>query len=277
MTTQVAYPPQRLYIDGQWVETERVIEITNPYDGAVIGRTYEAGAEEVERAVASVVRGAKVMRELPAYDRAAILQRIAERIRSSHEELARTIALEAGKPIRDARIEVDRAVLTMETSAAEATRIYGEELPLDVTPAAAGRIGITRRVPIGPVLAITPFNFPLNLVCHKLGPAIAAGNSVFLKPAPKTPLSALALARIVADAGLPADGLAVVLCSNEQAQALVGDERFKLLTFTGSDTVGWRLKSLAGKKKVILELGGNAGVIVDETADLDFAAARIAD
>lgn len=262
-------------VGGESVTRGRELEVTSPYDGSIVGRTYEAGAEEIESAVQAVVSGSAEMRSLKSYQRVDILRRIAQGIRDESEDLARLMALEAGKPIRDARIEVDRAVLTMETAAGEATRMYGETLPLDVLPASADRIGITKRVPIGPVLAITPFNFPLNLVCHKLGPAIAAGNSIFIKPAPKTPLSALALGCIALQSGMPSDGLAVLLCDNQDAQALVEDERFKALSFTGSDTVGWRLKSLAGKKRVILELGGNAGVIVDETADIELAVSRI--
>ncbi len=269
----IEYP---LYISGEEVASGKQVSVVNPYDGTVIGSTYEAGPEALEKAVLGVVRGAERMRHLASYERQNILNEIASGIERRRDELARTMALESGKPIRDARLEVDRAILTMRTAAAEATRIYGEEMPLDVLPSGRGRIGITRRVPVGPVLAITPFNFPLNLVCHKLGPAIAAGDSILIKPAPKTPLSALALAQIAYESGMPAEALSVVLCSNESTQGLVEDDRFKALTFTGSDAVGWRLKALSGRKRVILELGGNAGAIVDETADLELAVNRIA-
>ncbi|HZT95986.1 MAG TPA: aldehyde dehydrogenase family protein [Chloroflexota bacterium] len=265
-----------LLIGGEPVITPQRVDVRSPYDDAVVGRTYEAAGEDVEAAVCSVDRGFETMRTLPSYRRAEILQGIAGRIQEQREDLARTMALESGKPIRDARLEVDRAVLTMTTAAGESVRLYGDTIPLDVLPSARGRVGITRRFPLGPVLAITPFNFPLNLVCHKLGPAIAAGDSMLIKPAPKTPLSALALAQIAYDSGLPPEGLSVILSSNADAQKLVADERFKALSFTGSDIVGWRLKSLAGKKRVILELGGNAGVIADDSADVELAAQRVA-
>jgi acyl-CoA reductase-like NAD-dependent aldehyde dehydrogenase len=265
-----------LYIDGARVATARPVEVKSPYDGRLVGRTFDADADDVERAVRGVVRGFGSMRRLPSYERARVLKNMSGLLNERREQFARIMALEAGKPVRDARVEVDRAVITMETAAGEATRLYGEQIPLDVMAASADRMGITKRVPLGPVLGITPFNFPLNLVCHKLGPAIAAGDSILIKPAPKTPLTALMLADVALEAGLPADGMAVVLCSNEAAQSLVSDDRFKALSFTGSDVVGWRLKGRAGKKRVLLELGGNAGVIVDESADIELAATRIA-
>jgi diguanylate cyclase (GGDEF)-like protein len=235
-----------------------------------------ASADQVELAITSVVAGAPQMAALKAYERANILARLAAAMEKQREELALLMTLESGKPIKDARVEVDRAILSLSTSAAEATRIYGEVLPLDVMAASSDRFGITHRFPLGPVLGITPFNFPLNLVCHKLGPAIAAGDSILIKPAPKTPLSALALGRIAYESGIPGDGLAVILSDNETTQRMVEDERFKAVSFTGSDAVGWKIKTLAGKKRTILELGGNAGAIVDETADMDLAASRIA-
>ena len=265
-----------LYLDAARVGTGRPVEVRSPYDGRLVARTFEADAEDIERAVQGVVRGFGSMRVLPSYERARVLRNISGLLNERREQFARIMALEAGKPLRDARVEVDRAVLTMETAAGEATRLYGEQIPLDVMAASADRMGITKRVPLGPVLGITPFNFPLNLVCHKLGPAIAAGDSILIKPAPKTPLTALMLADVALEAGLPADAMSVVLCSNEDAQSLVSDDRFKALSFTGSDVVGWRLKGIAGKKRVLLELGGNAGVIIDESADIELAATRIA-
>jgi acyl-CoA reductase-like NAD-dependent aldehyde dehydrogenase len=184
------------------------------------------------------------------------------------------MALEAGKPLKAARPEVDRAVLTFSVAAEEATRIYGEYLPLDVTASTKGRWGLLRRFPLGPVAAITPFNFPLNLVAHKVAPAIAAGCTMVLKPAPQTPLCSMLLAEIVQEAGLPDGALNVLYLSNEDATPLITDERFKLLTFTGSSAVGWALKSQAGKKRVALELGGNAACIVHSDADLGYAAGR---
>jgi glyceraldehyde-3-phosphate dehydrogenase (NADP+) len=183
---------------------------------------------------------------------------------------------EAGKPITDARREVARAVQTFTIAAEEAKRIPGEVIPLDWTPGMDSHLGILRRVPIGPVLGITPFNFPLNLVAHKVAPALAAGNPILIKPAPQTPLTALLLAEVGLEAGVPPGGLNVLPCDNRVAERLVVDPRFKLLSFTGSAAVGWMLKAKCGKKKVVLELGGNAGVIVEQDADLDFAAQRCA-
>ncbi|MDP9267932.1 MAG: aldehyde dehydrogenase family protein [Acidobacteriota bacterium] len=206
-------------------------------------------------------------------------------IRAQREALARTLALEAGKPIKTARVEIERAAFTFDVAAEEAVRIPGEYLPLDVMESMRGRWGLVRRFPLGPIAAITPFNFPFNLVGHKLAPAIAAGCAVVLKPAPQTPLSALNLARLVAEAGWPAGALNVLPLANEDAGVLVEDARLKMLSFTGSAAVGWALKSQAGKKRVVLELGGNAGVIVHSDfhsdsghadADLDYAAERCA-
>jgi glyceraldehyde-3-phosphate dehydrogenase (NADP+) len=217
----------------------------------------------------------EVTRTLPAYERGAILRNISGGIKARREEIGRTIALEAGKPIRDALVEVDRAVLTFRLGAEEAERIVGETIPLDLMPASKGRIGITRRFPIGPIAGISPFNFPLNLAAHKLAPAIASGNPIVLKPPSKDPLTMLTVAEIVEEAGAPAGSVSILPMTRELGDRMVADERFKLLTFTGSPSVGWRMKERAGKKKVVLELGGNAGVIVDRTADLDWAVRRM--
>jgi acyl-CoA reductase-like NAD-dependent aldehyde dehydrogenase len=190
--------------------------------------------------------------------------------------LARTLALEAGKPIKAARVEVERAAFTFAVAAEEAVRIGGEYLPLDWQASTAGRWGIVRRFAIGPIAAITPFNFPINLVAHKLAPAMAAGCTILLKPAPQTPLTALRLAQIIEEAGWPAGALNVLPLSNEDAAPLVSDDRIKLLSFTGSTTVGWQLKAQAGKKRVVLELGGNAAVIVCADAKMDQAIERCA-
>src|ERR1700751_868429 len=190
------------------------------------------------------------------------------------EEFARTLAQEAGKPIKAARTEVDRAIFTFNVAAEESTRIYGEYLPLDWQEFTVGRWGIVKRFPLGPVAGITPFNFPLNLVAHKVAPAIAAGCSMVLKPAPQTPLTALLLAEVIQQAGWPDGGFNAVLLSNEDSGLLVSDERIKLISFTGSAAVGWAIKNNAGKKKVVLELGGNSGVIIHSDADLAYAAAR---
>jgi glyceraldehyde-3-phosphate dehydrogenase (NADP+) len=263
-------------VGGHWKEAGQPLEVTNPYTGELVGRTFQADAAALEEAVQAAVRAFEVTRKLPSFERAAILRKISEGIAAHKEEIARLMAQESGKPIRDCRVETERAAFTFHQASIEAERVGGEVIPLDLMPASKGRLGITRRVPIGPVLGISPFNFPLNLAAHKIAPAIAAGCSIVLKPPSADPLTMLTVARIIADSGLPAGALSVVPTSRALGDTLVQDERFKLLTFTGSVAVGWRLKSMAGKKKVVLELGGNAGVIVDQDADVTFAAKRIA-
>ena len=213
-------------------------------------------------------------RRLPAFERQRVLRRVSQSISERKDEFSRTLAQEAGKPIKAARTEVERAIFTFNVAAEESTRIYGEYLPLDWQEYTAGRWGIVRRFPLGPVAGITPFNFPLNLVAHKVAPAIAAGCPLVLKPAPQTPLCSLLLAEAVQQAGWPDGGLNVIPLSNEDAGLLVTDERIKLISFTGSAPVGWAIKRNAGKKKVLLELGGNAAVIVHSDADIAFAAER---
>ena len=252
------------------------VEIRSPYDNKVVGIVTFAGATQVEAAIAGAVRCFEVTRKLPAFERQRVLREVARQIGLRHEEFARSIALESGKPIKTARAEVDRAVFTFTVASEEATRIGGEYLPLDLQELAAQRWGMVRRFPVGAIAAITPFNFPLNLVAHKVAPAIATGCTVVLKPAPQTPLTALLLAEVVQNAGWPAGALNVLPLSNEEAALLVRDDRLRMLTFTGSSAVGWRLKTEAGKKRVTLELGGNAAVIVHSDADLDYAAERCA-
>lgn len=264
------------YLAGEPSRSGRQLEVVNPYDGSLAGRTWLAGDAEFDRAADAAVAAARTMRELAAYERAAILAAASAAIRKGREQIAGTLAREAGKPIRDALVETDRAVMTFHVAAEEARRIAGEVIPMDLAAHGKGRMAITRRFPVGPVAAISPFNFPLNLTAHKLAPAVAAGNPIVLKPATKTPLSALHLARILVEAGLPPQAISVLPMERTTGDRLVTDERFRLLTFTGSSAVGWGMKSRAGKKRVILELGGNAGVIVDEDADLEFAARRVA-
>jgi acyl-CoA reductase-like NAD-dependent aldehyde dehydrogenase len=203
-----------------------------------------------------------------------VLRAISAGIEKHRDDLSRIVALEAGKPIKTARVEIDRAIFTFSVAAEEAVRVGGEYLPLDWQASTAGRWGIVRRFPIGPIAAITPFNFPFNLVAHKVAPAIAAGCTIVVKPAPQTPLSALRLAQIIEEAGWPAGALNVLPLSNEDAGILVSDDRLKMLTFTGSTAVGWALKQKAGKKRVVLELGGNAGVLICADANLEYAADR---
>jgi acyl-CoA reductase-like NAD-dependent aldehyde dehydrogenase len=263
-------------LTGLPARSEDPLEVTSPYDGSVVGRTWLAGDAEFDTAADAAVSAASTMRRLAAYERGAILAAASKAIAAQREEIARILSGEAGKPIKDARVETDRASMTFQVAADEARRLGGEYLPMDLAAHGVGRLGIVKRVPVGPVAAISPFNFPLNLTAHKIAPAIAAGNPIVLKPATKTPLSAILLARIVVEAGLPPEAISVLPMPRKVGDRLVTDERFRLLTFTGSSAVGWDMKARAGKKRVILELGGNAGVIVDESADLEFAVSRVA-
>src|SRR6266849_1286554 len=263
-------------VDGKFSSEGRLVEIRSPYDQRVVGAVAFAGPKQAEAAIKAAVRSFEITRKLPAFERQRVLREVAQQISLRHEEFARSIALESGKPIKTARAEVDRAVFTFTVASEEATRIGGEYLPLGLQEFAAQRWGIVRRFPVGAIAAITPFNFPLNLVAHKVAPAIAAGCTVVLKPAPQTPLTALLLAEVVQNAGWPAGALNVLPLSNEDAALLVRDDRLRMLTFTGSSAVGWRLKAEAGKKRITLELGGNAAVIVHSDADLDYAAERCA-
>jgi len=265
-----------LFVGGQWIEDGSTAEIKSPYDGSRVGVVTLAGPRQIEQAIAASAGAFQVTRKLPAFERQRVLRSISAKIAERREQFARTMALEAGKPIKTARAEVDRAIFTFSVAAEESVRIGGEFLPLDLQEFTAGRWGIVRRFPVGPIAAITPFNFPLNLVAHKVAPAIASGCSIVLKPAPQTPLTALLLAEVVHEAGLPAGGLNVIPTTNEDAALIVSDDRLKMLSFTGSSAVGWKLKASAGKKKVTLELGGNAAAIIHNDADLGFAAERCA-
>src|SRR5687767_1210893 len=273
--TVVGIKPHPIFLAGRWVESPDVLEIANPANTAEpAGATYNATPEQYDEAVEAAVAAFEVTRHLPAYERGRILRDISAGIKARREELGRLISLESGKPIRDSLVEVDRATLTFRLGAEEAERMTGELIPLDLMPASKGRVGITRRFPLGPVAAISPFNFPLNLAAHKLAPAIAAGNSIVLKPPSKDPLTMLTVAEIVEKSGVPEGAVSILPMSRALGDRMVADERFKLLTFTGSPSVGWRMKERAGKKRVVLELGGNAGVIIDASADLDWAIKR---
>jgi glyceraldehyde-3-phosphate dehydrogenase (NADP+) len=276
MATITGTKPHPIYLAGRWVESPDRLEVSNPArPDTPAGATYQATPEQYEEAVEAAVQAFPVTRALAAYERGAILRRISEGIRARRDELATILSTEAGKPIRDAGVEVDRAVLTFRLGAEEAERMVGEVIPLDLMASSKGRVGITRRFPIGPIAAISPFNFPLNLAAHKLSPAIASGNPVVLKPPSKDPLTMLTVGEIIAEAALPDGAVSILPMSRELGDRMVADPRFKLLTFTGSPSVGWRMKERAGRKKVVLELGGNAGCIVDATADLDWAVKRI--
>jgi acyl-CoA reductase-like NAD-dependent aldehyde dehydrogenase len=275
MTTTAGTKPHPIFLAGRWVESDDPLEVSNPaHPDEPAGATFHATPEQYEEAVQAAVAAFETTRTLPAYERGAILRNISAGIKARREELGRLLSLEAGKPIRDALVEVDRATLTFRLGAEEAERMVGETIPLDLMPASKGRVGITRRFPIGPIAGISPFNFPLNLAAHKVAPAIASGNPIVLKPPSKDPLTMLTVAEIIEEAGAPAGSVSVLPMSRELGDRMVSDERFKLLTFTGSPSVGWRMKDRAGKKKVVLELGGNAGVIIDKTADLDWAVKR---
>ena len=266
---------KRLLIDGEWVETGDWVEVRSPYSGELVSRVAKAGAEETRRAISAAERA---MREpLPAHKRAEILVRVAGQLGRRHEEVARTISAEAGKPLKAAKVEAARAMSTFTMAAVEARKLAGEMVPMDASQAGAGKLAFTLRRPIGIVGAISPFNFPLNLVAHKLAPALAAGCAVVLKPASQTPLSALLLAELETEAGLPPGWLNVLVGSaGEIGDVLVEDERVKLLSFTGSSGVGWGLRERAPRKRVNLELGNATPVIVEADADLDDAARRLA-
>ncbi len=264
-----------ILVAGRWIRTGDAVEVRSPYNESLVAVVHRAGPNELEAAMAAASRAFEATRRMPSWKRAEILERISAGIAARREEFARTIALEAGKPIRTARVEVDRAIFTFKVAAEEAKRIYGEIVPLDWVPGTEGRIGYVRRVPLGPVLGITPFNFPLNLVVHKVAPALAAGNPILIRPSTKTPVSALKLGEVILEAGWPPEGFAVVPCTTQDAELMVQDDRIRMLTFTGSPAVGWGLKVRAGRKRVTLELGGNAGVIIHQDADLDYAAERV--
>ena len=272
--TATAVATRGFFVDGKWIERGELAEIRAPYDDAVIAQVFQGTRADAELAIASAVKAFGTTRRLPAFERQRVLRRVAQSISQQKDEFSRTLAQEAGKPIKAARTEVDRAVFTFNVAAEESTRIYGEYLPLDWQEYTVGRWGIVRRFPLGPIAGITPFNFPLNLVAHKVAPAIAAGCPLVLKPAPQTPLCSILLAEAVQQAGWPDGGLNVIPLSNEDAGLLVSDDRLKMISFTGSAAVGWAIKRNAGKKKVILELGGNAALIVHSDADLPFAAER---
>jgi acyl-CoA reductase-like NAD-dependent aldehyde dehydrogenase len=267
--------PHPIFLAGKWVESPDLLEVANPAKpDEPAGSTYNATAEQYEEAVLAAIAAFETTRHMAAYERSAILRNISAGIRDRREEIGRIMSLESGKPIRDALIEVDRAVLTFRLGAEEAERMTGETIPLDLMASSKGRLGVTRRFPIGPIAAISPFNFPLNLAAHKLAPAIAAGNTIVLKPPSKDPLTMLTVAEIIEKSGVPEGAVSILPMTRAMGDRMVEDDRFKLLTFTGSPSVGWRMKQRAGKKKVVLELGGNAGVIVDATADLDWAVKR---
>lgn len=263
-------------VAGEWLKTGDAIEVHSPYDDSLVAVVHRAGRTDLERAISGAMDSFDATRHLASWKRSEILSAVSQAISDRHEAFSRAIAMEAGKPIKTARAEVDRAVFTFKVAAEETRRQYGEIVPLDWLPGTEGRVGEIRRVPLGPVLGITPFNFPLNLVAHKVAPALAAGDPIIIRPSSQTPLSALMLGQVVLEAGWPQGAISVVPCTTKDADVLVEDDRIRVLTFTGSPAVGWALKARSGRKRVTLELGGNAGVIVNKDADLDYAATRVA-
>src|SRR5258708_2911815 len=247
-----------------------------PHDGGEAGVSPWGGPEEVRAALDANVAAARACRDMPAYERAAALRRVADALVAEKESLARTLALEAGKPISQARTEIDRTISVFRDGAEEATRLEGELLPADAVPIGAGRIALARRFPLAPIAAITPFNFPLLLAAKNLAPAMACGASITLKPPPQDPLTTLRLGELIWGSGYPDGGVRIVPCHVEVAQILIEDPRVRMITFTGSARAGWAIRAKAGTKRVALELGGNAAVIVATDADLGWAAARCA-
>jgi len=267
----------KMYVGTEWVDKRTVIPVINPYDGSQVDTVPKADGDDIERALATAVRGARAMRKLTGYDRYRILRKAADLMTQRSEDLARTITLEEGKIIGEARVEVSRAVEIIALSSEEAKRLSSEVVPLDGAPGAVNKFGFTIRVPCGVVVGISPFNFPLHLVCHKVGPALAAGNSVIVKPATDTPLSALKLVQILLDAGIPPEAVQCITGNgSEVGEALCRDSRVRKITFTGSRDVGERICQIAGLKKVTMELGSNAPLIVMPDADLEKVAAGVA-
>ena len=271
----VTVQERKLLLDGEWIETGEWQDVDSPYSGETVARVARAGAEHARKALDAAERA--MSSPLPAHERAAILDRVAALLKERHDEVAETISAEAGKPMKAARVEAERAVSTYTMAAVEARRLAGEVVPMDASTAGVGKVAYTMRVPIGIVGAITPFNFPLNLVAHKVAPALAAGCAVVLKPAGHTPLSALLLGELETEAGLPPGWLNVLVGpSAEIGDVIVEDERVQLITFTGSSGVGWKIRERAVKKRVNLELGNATPVVVEADADIEEAAAKLA-
>jgi acyl-CoA reductase-like NAD-dependent aldehyde dehydrogenase len=271
----VTVQERKLLLDGEWIETGEWQDVDSPYSGETVARVARADAEHARKALDAAERA--MSSPLPAHERAAILDRVAALLQERHDEVAQTISAEAGKPMKAARVEAERAVSTYTMAALEARRLAGEVVPMDASAAGVGKVAYTMRVPIGIVGAITPFNFPLNLVAHKVAPALAAGCAVVLKPAGHTPLSALLLGELETEAGLPPGWLNVLVGpSAEIGDVIVEDERVKLITFTGSSGVGWKIRERAVKKRVNLELGNATPVVVEADADIEEAATKLA-
>ena len=261
----------KIYIAGKFVQTNQELEVFNPYDNSVVGKTYLAGKSELEQAIISANSTKSKMRDLPSFKKYEILMQIANEVKAKKKDLSVILAKEAGKPLKYAVGEIDRAVQVFIVAAEESKRLPKEYFSIDWTAAGTGKEGLVKYFPIGLIAGIAPFNFPLNLAVHKIAPAIASGNPIILKPARSTPLSVLELAKIIDKTDLPKGAFSVLPMDREAGNQLVTDERIHMLSFTGSPAVGWKMKSNAGKKKIALELGGNAGVIISDSADLDLS------
>lgn len=262
-------------IGKEWRNGTTAATVINPYSQTVVGEVYMAEERDILDAIALAEKAFEKTKALPAYLRSRICAQIADGINRRHEEFARTIAMESGKPLIYARMEVTRSLSTFYIAAEEANRLGGEVLDLDITESSRDKMGITRRFPIGPVAGISPFNFPLNLIAHKVAPAMACGNPIVLKPSSSTPLTALLLGKVVLETEAVEGSISILPCKSSSATPLIEDPRLKMVTFTGSPAVGWDIKRRAGRKKVVLELGGNAAVIVEPDADIKTAAKKI--
>ncbi|UCE25133.1 MAG: aldehyde dehydrogenase family protein [Candidatus Zixiibacteriota bacterium] len=265
----------KMYLGGKWVDRKNKIKVINPYDNSTVGMVSAASPGDYTKAIDIAHKTFRVTRELPSYKREETCRRIAAGLEKNIEKLALTMSRELGKAYRDARGEVTRAIGVFKVAAEEAKRIGGEIVDLDWAPGAEERVGLVRRFPMGVIAGISPFNFPLNLVAHKVAPAIASGNTIVLKPASKTPILALMLAELIDKTDHPKGAVSILPGSSSDSSPLLHDERVKLITFTGSSEVGWWIKSHCGKKPVVLELGGNAGVAIADDADLDYATTRL--
>ena len=268
--------PKKNLIGGEWRGSDDVMEVRFPYDGSPVDAVAMASAADMDDAMAAAAAGFEVTRKLPSHKRSQILQNMVRLLRERFDEVVEAMIMEGGKNRKTAVGETSRALETLKVSSEEARRIGGEVFSIDWTAAGENRQGFTRRLPVGPVLGITPFNYPVNLACHKIGPAIAVGNPIILKPAEKTPLSSVILAEIVLEAGYPPQAFSMINAWGRDTEMMVADPRIAMISFTGSGNVGWMLKSKAGQKKVALELGGNAGLIVHNDADLAVAAGEAA-
>ncbi len=266
--------PEKILVGGEWRETNETLDVIFPYDGSVSGSVYMASEQDMEDAIVKAQKGFEITRQLPSYKRTEILENLHRLMKERFDDLANAMIMEGGKNRKVAVGETTRALQTIKVSAEEARRMEGEVFDIDWTSAGVNRQGFTKRLPIGIVLGITPFNYPLNLACHKIGPAIASGNAIILKPAEKTPLSSVILSELVLEAGYPPEAYSMLNAWGQQTGKMVEDPRIAMLSFTGSARVGWMLKKLAGNKRVALELGGNAGVIVHKDADLEIAVAQ---